>query len=442
MVWAKVGLLSFGGPAGQIATMHDELVVRRRWLDEARFLHALNYCMLLPGPEAQQLAIYIGWLMHRTRGGVAAGLLFVIPGFISVLGLSLLYVRFHELPAVAAVFWGLKAAIVAVVASAVVRIGKRALVPRKLVIVAALAFVLLFFFSVGFAVIVVGAGAFGVAARCLYKPTRGGEASQARTPSVTTVVAGMAARGELGHTEPNRARAARVLAVCTLAWAAPLLLVRMTLGPDCVWLQEGVFFSKASVLTFGGAYAVLAYVAQAAVVQHGWLTPGEMLDGLGLAETTPGPLILVSEFVGFLAAYRQPGGFAPWASGVLGACMTVWVNFAPCFLWVFLGGPYMEALRSSKFVQAALASVSAAVVGVILNISLWFGLHVLFRDVRQFHAGAIHCPLPIGASLDVAALALVGLALLLLVRVKLSVPKMLGISAVLGCVWKLTHPLF
>jgi chromate transporter len=436
-VWARIGLLSFGGPAGQVALMHKELVERRKWIDEERFLHALNYCMLLPGPEAQQLAIYIGWLMHRTRGGLAAGILFVLPGFVAILGLSMLYAGFRDLPAVSAVFFGLKAAVLAVVVEAVLRIGKRALKNRLMVVVAALAFVAIFFLDVPFPLVVLGAGTFGLMGSRL-RPGAFPEPLKVKVAGEReTVIDRLAAAGELGHTRPSARRALRIVITCAVLWWAPILALAAVLGGASVFVQEGVFFSKAAVVTFGGAYAVLAYIAQRAVETYGWLRPGEMLDGLGLAETTPGPLIMVVQFVGFLGAFRHPGALSPLLAGVVGSVVTVWVTFVPCFLWIFLGAPYIEALRGNRRLHAALSAITAAVVGVILNLSLWFGLHVVFRTVDERHVGPLRLFVPAVASLDVAAAVLVGLAMLAMFRFKLGLPKTLAATAALGAVWRL-----
>jgi chromate transporter len=436
-VWAKIGLLSFGGPAGQVALMHKELVERRKWIDEARFLHALNYCMLLPGPEAQQLATYIGWLMHRTRGGLVAGLLFVLPGFFAILCLSMLYAGFRELPAVSAVFFGLKAAVLAVVVEAVLRIGKRALKNRLMLLVAGFAFVAIFFFDVPFPVVVLAAGVFGFVGKRISPAAFPEPAKVLAGAEHTTVIDAMAASGELLHTRPSAARAVRVFAVCAVLWGAPLLALATFAGHESVFVQEGIFFSKAAVVTFGGAYAVLAYIAQRAVETYGWLLPGEMLDGLGLAETTPGPLIMVVQFVGFLGAFRHPGALSPMLAGVLGSAITVWVTFVPCFLWIFLGAPYIEALRGNRALHAALSSITAAVVGVILNLSLWFGLHVMFRTVSEVRSGPLRLLIPELSSLDLASACLSGLAMLAMFRFKLGLPKTLAASALLGAAWKL-----
>jgi chromate transporter len=436
-VWAKIGLLSFGGPAGQVALMHKELVEERRWIDEERFLHALNYCMLLPGPEAQQLATYIGWLMHKTRGGVVAGGLFVLPGFFAMLGLCLLYAGFHEIPLVAAVFFGLKAAVLAVVVEAVLRIGKRALKGSFMRAVAALAFVAIFVFHVPFPLVVLSAGLGGLLGRRLL-PGAFPDAAQAKVASEHgTVIDAMAAAGELEHTKPSRAHALRVVLAFAVLWAVPLLVFAVCLGRGSIFVREAVFFSKAAVVTFGGAYAVLAYIAQQAVEAYHWLRPGEMLDGLGLAETTPGPLIMVVEFVGFMGAFRNPGGLAPLWAGVWGAAVTVWVTFVPCFFWIFLGAPYVEALRGNRWLRAALSAITAAVVGVILNLSVWFGLHVMFRRVIDQSFGVARLPVPVLSSVDLAAVALSALAMLALFRFKLGLPKTLAASAALGAAWKL-----
>jgi chromate transporter len=439
-VWAKIGLLSFGGPAGQIALMHKELVERHKWIDEGRFLHALNYCMLLPGPEAQQLATYIGWLLHRTRGGLAAGLLFVLPGFVAILLLSMLYAGLREIPAIEALFFGLKAAVLAVVVEAVLRIGKRALKSRLMVGVAALAFVAIFLFDVPFPLVVLGAGLFGLLGHRLWPEAFAFAKSVELTGEQQTVVDRMAAAGELEHTKPSRARALRILAVCLLLWVTPVLGLALALGVDSVFVTEGVFFSKAAVVTFGGAYAVLAYIAQRAVETFGWLQPGEMLDGLGLAETTPGPLIMVVQFVGFMGAFRHPGVLPPMLAGVLGSLVTVWVTFVPCFLWIFLGAPYIESLRSNRSLHAALSTITAAVVGVVLNLSVWFAVHVMFARVDEARLGPLHLLVPDVATIDVAAVVLASAAMLAMLRFHVSLPKTLAAAALLGMMWKLLVP--
>ncbi len=436
-MWAKIGLLSFGGPAGQVALMHRELVEERKWIDEERFLHALNYCMLLPGPEAQQLATYIGWLMHRVRGGLAAGLLFVLPGFVAILLLSVLYAGFREIPAVDALFFGLKAAVLAVVVEALLRIGKRALKTRFMLVIAALAFVAIFFLEVPFPLVVLGAGIIGFVGSKVYPAAFPAPKQVSVAGEHATVMDAMHARGELSHTLPSRWRAVRTFAVCALLWSLPIIGVGVWHGVDGVYFQEGVFFSQAAVVTFGGAYAVLAYIAQRAVETYGWLKPGEMLDGLGMAETTPGPLIMVVQFVGFMGAFRHPGDFPPMLAGVLGSLMTVWVTFVPCFLWIFLGAPYVEALRGNRSLSAALSTITAAVVGVILNLSVWFGLHVIFAQVDESSFGPVRLLQPVLDTVDLAAAALTALAMVAMFRFHLGLPKTLAASALLGVLWKL-----
>lgn len=430
-VWAKIGLLSFGGPAGQIALMHKELVEERRWIGEERFLHALNYCMLLPGPEAQQLATYIGWLMHRTLGGLIAGLLFVIPGALVMLGLSILYALHGEAPLIKAVFFGVKAAVLAIVVEAVIRVGRRALRNRVMVWIAVAAFLGIFAAQLPFPLIIFAAGLFGwFGVQRRPELFQGGGHGGSKAPEALGVIDDMFARGELGHAEPSTSRALTVLGVWLPLWLAPVLAAFLAFGRDGVWTQVGGFFSSMAVVTFGGAYAVLAYVAQAAVDTFGWLKPGEMADGLGLAETTPGPLIMVTQFVGFLAAYRAPGALDPIVAGSLGALLTTWVTFAPCFLWIFLGAPYVEQLRSNRALAGALSAITAAVVGVIANLAVWFGFHTLFREMtRPLTFGP---ELPVLASLDWRAALLAAAAMLALLRFKLGMLPTLVLSALAG----------
>lgn len=432
-VWARIGLLSFGGPAGQIALMHKELVEQRRWIGEERFLHALNYCMLLPGPEAQQLAVYIGWLMHRTIGGLIAGLLFILPGAAVMLGLSILYVLYREVPLVDGLFFGVKAAVLAVVIEAGLRISRRALKNGAMVAVAIAAFAAIFLFKVPFPAIILVAGLTGWIGHRLSPALFGARNGHGKAgPEVTGIVDALFARGELDHVRPSTARALRTLAIWLPLWLGPVLLLWLWTGGGSVWTQIGRFFSTMAVVTFGGAYAVLAYVAQAAVETHGWLRAGEMIDGLGLAETTPGPLILVLQFVGFLAGFRAPGDLPPLLAGGLGALLTLWVTFAPCFLWIFLGGPYVEALRGNRALSAALGAITAAVVGVITNLALWFGLHVLFRQVRPVEFLGLSPDWPVLASLDWrAALLSVG-AMVAMLRFKTGMIPTLAVCAAAG----------
>jgi chromate transporter len=423
-VWLKIGLLSFGGPAGQIATMHRILVDEKKWIGEARFLHALNYCMLLPGPEAQQLATYIGWLLHRTAGGVVAGTLFVLPGFLVMMGLAGLYAGLHEVPFVDGLFYGLKPAVLAVVLEALLRIGKRGLKGRPQAVVAGLAFAAIFLLGLPFPLIIVCAGLYG------YWELRPG-ATVAKTD------AGAADRAldeGAEHTRPNFPRSLRVALICLALWLTPVMAAPFLGGAHGA---VGVFFSKMAVVTFGGAYAVLAYVAQQAVEHYGWLDAGEMLNGLGLAETTPGPLILVNQFVGFLAGFRDPGGLSPWAGGLLAATLAVWTTFLPSFLWIFAGAPYVEALRGNRALSGALAGITAAVVGVILNLAVWFALHVVFARVDEVALAGFTIPVPDPASLDPMAAALAVAAALAMLRFHLGMIPTLAAAALAGVLWRM-----
>lgn len=424
-VWIRVAIYSFGGPAGQIAVMHRLLVEEKRWISENRFLHALNYAMLLPGPEAQQLAIYIGWLLNGTVGGLIAGTLFVVPGFLSILGLSVLYAGYQGLGVVQAIFFGLKPAVMAIVAEAVWRIGRRALRNTALVGVAAVAFVAIFFLNVPFPLIVLGAAVLGAVGGHFYPPLFGIQPAAAGEAASVVDDAAVAVRPTLG-------RAMRVLAIGLALWWGPLVWIAAAQGPDTVWMQIGLLFSKTAVVTFGGAYAVLAYIAQEAVHTYGWLQPSEMLDGLGMAETTPGPLIQVVQFVGFMGAYRHAGGMSPLWAGVLGSVLTTWVTFVPCFLWIFLGAPYIEYLRGQKLLTAALSGITAAVVGVILNLAVWFGLHTLFTQVDELWWGPVRVWWPVWRTLDTAALFIALVAFVGLFQFKWSMFVLLGVSIVLG----------
>jgi len=439
MVWLKIGLLSFGGPAGQIALMHRILVDEKRWIGEQRFLHALNYCMLLPGPEAQQLTVYIGWLLHRTPGGIVAGLLFVLPGALVMLALSIVYALYSSTTLVEGVFFGIKAAVLAIVVQACLRIGRRALHNRTLETLAAVAFVAIFFLRIPFPWIVAGAALAGmlgarIAPAQFPAASHGGAHGDAAAQGV---VDRRIADGDLDHTRPSLRRALVVLLVCIALWFAPLALVVAVYDSSHVLAQQAMFFSKLAVVTFGGAYAVLAYMAQAAVETHGWLSAPEMLDGLGLAESTPGPLIMVVQFVGFLGAYRDPGTWNPLLAGVAGAAITTWVTFVPCFLWIFLGAPYVERLRQNRCLAAALSAITAAVVGVILNIALWFALHVVFARIGEVHAGPLRLLVPEWGSIDVAAAALSVLAVVATFRFRLGMAPVFAGCALLGLGWSM-----
>jgi len=429
-VWAKIGLLSFGGPAGQIALMHRELVEERRWIGEQRFLHALNYCMLLPGPEAQQLAIYIGWLLHRTIGGLVAGILFVVPGALVMLILSSLYVLYGDIPLVEALFLGVKAAVLAIVIEAVIRIGRRALKNPAMVSIAVAAFIAIYALNVPFPLIILLAGLTGWLGDRLAPGLFSGSAhGKDDGPDIKGAVDLMFERGELSHVKPTRWHAPRTVAIWLPIWLGPVLLIWWFTGSASVWTEIGRFFSLMAVVTFGGAYAVLAYVAQAAVQSFGWLAPGEMVDGLGLAETTPGPLILVLQFVGFIAAFRHSGSLNPLLGGSLGALLTLWVTFTPCFFWIFLGAPYIEALRGNRALSAALGAITAAVVGVIMNLALWFALHVVFREV---HAMSLGMNVPVLASIDWRAALLSLAAMIAILKLKIGMLPTLAGSALAG----------
>jgi len=379
--WLKLGFISFGGPAGQIAIMHEELVERRKWISEEQFLHALNYCMLLPGPEATQLATYIGWLLHRTWGGIVAGTLFVLPSAILLWVLSLVYVHWGNVPWIAAVLYGLKPAVVALIAAAVVRIGDRALKNAVLFGIAALSFVAIYYLRIPFPMIIAIAALAGFLGEKLrrkkspgHKPESGTASEQSRIQAATEIQP---------HTRPSLARAVKVTLVSVALWFAPLVALGLWLGAGHTLVREGIFFSKASMVTFGGAYAVLPYVSQQAVENYQWLTPAQMLDGLGLAETTPGPLIMVLQFVGFLGGWRQPGPLSPLLAATLGAFITTWTTFVPCFLWIFLGAPHIEQMRGNLKLTAALTTVTAAVVGVILALAVSLGAHVLVPNLQR-----------------------------------------------------------
>jgi chromate transporter len=430
--WARLGFINFGGPAGQIAIMHDELVDRKQWISNNRFLHALNYCMLLPGPEAQQLAIYIGWLLNGALGGVAAGILFVLPAFFLILGLSWTYAVHGDIGWIAAIFYGLQAAVIALVASAVVRVGFRALGNPLLAVIAAAAFVAIFLLDVAFPLIVIGAALIGLVGS-RFSPHWFSRREQGGSSPGHSILGDEVERPSGDASWP---RTARVLAIGLAIWWGPLLAIVLARGADDTLGREAIFFSQAAMVTFGGAYAVLAYINQAAVQDFGWLEPGQMVTGLGLAESTPGPLIMVTEFVGFLAAYRFPGGLDPVLAGTLGASITVWATFAPCFLWIFLGAPYIERLYGNRALDGALSAVTAAVVGVILNLALTFGIAALFDSVRQGTVAGMTFPLPEVDSLDGFALVLAVAGFIALWRFRANVLWIIGGSALAGLVYR------
>ena len=438
-MWCRVALLSFGGSAGQIAVIHRMLVEEKRWISESRFLHALNYCMVLPGPEVQQLTIYLGWLLHRAKGGLVAGSLFVLPGFAALLALSVTYGLYGASPLVQGLFFGLKPAVLAVVAHALVGIAGRALPNAVTKVIAAAAFLGVFALGVPFPAVVGLAAAGGFLVGRLRPDLFG------RRPDLPPEAGALGddepaldaalARGTVEPVRPSGPRAALVLAIWLPLWALPVAVAWALLGGDHILVQIGLFFGKAAVVTFGGAYAVLAYVAQEAVGSLGWLAPGEMLDGLGMAETTPGPLIMVVEFVGFLGAYRHPGGLDPLTAGILGAVITTWVTFVPCFLWIFLGAPHVERLRGHRDVNAALSGITAAVVGVVFNLAVWFSIHVIFTAERAMAVGPVTIHPPVWASVDPPSAVLAVTALVAMFGFRAGMVPTLAASAAIGAGW-------
>ncbi|WP_417435790.1 chromate efflux transporter [Hoeflea sp.] len=413
-VFGRIGLLSFGGPAGQIALMHRELVDEHEWLDEPRFLHALNFCMLLPGPEAMQLATYAGWLLRGVAGGLLAGLLFILPGFAIIIGLSAAYFHYGDLPLVAGVLFGLKAAVLAIVLEALIKVSKRALKSRLGWVLAIAAFVAIAFLKLPFPLIVLGAGVIGILAS-----RAEGSADDAHTEEPAADLPGLT-----GTT-------LKTVLVWGMIWLVPLAMLLLLPGVPDTFAAMAVFFSKAAIVTFGGAYAVLAYVGQQAVEVYGWLMPGDMLAGLGLAETTPGPLILVLVFVGFLGGARE-AGLDPFTGGLLGGTLALFFTFAPCFLWIFAGAPHIERLRSVKWLTAGLSAITAAVVGVISNLAVWFALHVLFGRVGEAQFWPFALPVPDLASLDIAALAIALGAGVALLRLHINLFVVLGAATLAG----------
>jgi chromate transporter len=413
--WLKLGFISFGGPTGQIAIMHTELVERRKWISDDRFFHALNYCMLLPGPEAQQLATYVGWLLHRTWGGIVAGSLFVLPSVFILWALSLIYVQYGNVQWIAAAFDGLKPAVLAIVLCAVLRIGKKALKNEIMWVIAGISFIAIFFFNVPFPLIVLSAGLIGLAGGKCWKHKFVVIKGHTFDKANGTVKDDESATP--AHATPSLARALRVISVCCTLWWTPVVLLGFWLGFDHVLVKQGLFFSKAAMVTFGGAYAVLPYVSQQAVESYGWLNAGQMLDGLGLAETTPGPLIMVLQFVGFLGGWKFHGSLSPILIGTLGAFITSWTTFLPCFLWIFLGAPHIEQLRGNLKLTAALSTITAAVVGVVLNLAVWFGWHVLF---------------PRGGQINIFGIIVCIVSLAAMVKWKWGVMPVVGAAAVFG----------
>ncbi|MGH8868609.1 MAG: chromate efflux transporter [Actinomycetes bacterium] len=427
--WFAISLQTFGGPAGQIAVMQRTLVDERRWIGQRRFLHALNYCTLLPGPEAQQLAIYVGWLLNGIRGGLVAGTLFVLPGVIALLALSAVYVGAGDATVVSALFAGLAPAVLAIVAQAVVRVAGRALGHPALLGLAGAAFLALSVFGVPFPLVIAGAAAVGWAlgrwAPQVIRTASGhGSSDQGPAPLIPD--------DALHTARPSWGVAVKVLGLGLLAWGIPVGLVAALTGTGSVFTTQSLFFSGAALVTFGGAYAVLAYVAQQAVEVYGWLAPGEMVRGLALAETTPGPLIMVVQFVAFVGAYRDPGSLDPWVAATLAALLVTWVTFVPCFVFIFLGAPYVERLRGNHALSAALTGVTAAVVGVIANLAVYFAVHTLFARTTQVAWGPAHLDVPELASLQPTGLAIGVVAAVLLFRMRWPVLRTLAACATLG----------
>ncbi|HJR44671.1 MAG TPA: chromate efflux transporter [Actinomycetota bacterium] len=433
LYWLRLGFINFGGPAGQIAIMHEELVDKKRWIGEQRFLHALNYCMLLPGPEATQLAIYIGWLLNGVAGGIAAGVLFVLPAFFLILGLSWVYAVHGDIGWVAAIFFGLEAAVIGIVASAVLRVGEKALKNGAAVGLAVAAFIAIFFVKVPFPIIIAGAAVLGLIGARLRPDLFPASVVQDVEDDEDVIL-----RDASSEQSPptGLGRAARVLVLGLAAWWVPLLLVLAVRGLDDTLSKVALFFSQMAMVTFGGAYAVLSYINQAAVQTFGWLEPGQMVTGLGLAESTPGPLIMVTEFVGFLAAFRFPGGVDPVGAGILGATIAVWATFAPCFLWIFLGAPFIERLRGASALNHALGAVTAAVVGVILNLAVTFAIFALFSEVGRASLLQMTVPIPSWETIEPVAAAIAVVAFVALWRFRVNVLWIVTGSAAVGLLYR------
>jgi chromate transporter len=447
-VWGRIAALSFGGPTAQIAVMHRILVDEKKWVSEPRFLHALNFCMLLPGPEAQQLATYIGWLMHGTRGALTAGLLFILPGFVSILALSIVYVTWHQVPAVEAILFGLKAAILAVVLQAVIRIGSRVLKTRALLAVAAAAFVAIFFLHVPFPLVILGAAVIGLVGNRLWPASFPVMQAHGKTTNDQDldhhIEAGEQVSPEILAVQPTVARTLMIALVWLAIWWLPIIAIALLFGMQSVYATEGIFFSKAALVTFGGAYAVLPYIGQQAVERYHWLTTPQMLDGLGLAETTPGPLIMVVQFVGFLGAYHAAAldpthPLPPIAAGILGSVITVWATFAPCFLYIMTGARWVERLRRNRALTAALSAVTAAVVGVVLNLAIWFAIQALFQQTerRSFSLAGwpLHFEWPVWSTISWGSVLCLAVAALIIFVLKRNIFIALAAGVAVGAIW-------
>ena len=430
-VWFLVSLETFGGPAGQIAVMHRILVEEKRWIGHRRFQHAMNFCVLLPGPEAQQLAIYIGWLLNGKRGGLVAGTLFVLPGVVALLALSAIFVAYGDAPVVAALFTGIAAATLVIVGQAIVKVGQRALVHPTLVVLAVAAFAALALFAVPFPVVILVAALMGwLLTRYVPGVSKKIDGSGGAPDDIQPVIADNA----LNAGKPSAVSAGKILAVGLTLWALPVVAVVLLTGVGSVFTQQGVFFSTMALVTFGGAYAVLTFVAQQAVEVFQWLTPGEMARGLGLAETTPGPLIMVVQFVGFIGAYRNPGDLDPWVAAVIGALLTTWVTFVPCFIFIFLGAPHIERLRGNRNLSGALTGITAAVVGVIANLAVFFAVNILFSETVRLDAGPLQLQVPVLSSLSFMPLVIAAVAAVLMLKFRWSALRTIGVCAILGLV--------
>jgi chromate transporter len=432
--WTKLGFINFGGPAGQIAIMHEEIVDRRKWVSNARFLHALNFCMLLPGPEAQQLAIYIGWLMHRVKGGLVAGVMFVLPSVFVMFGLSWLFAVHSDVTWVNAIFAGLAPAVIALVAWATIRIGKKSLANAPMLAVAITSFIAIFVVHVPFPLIVIAALVIGFIGGAVRPDVFDVGVAEEFEEQERIALRDDSPRPP--HTVPTRRRALTTLAIGLVVWLVPIALIAAWRGPGDTLTEMGWFFSRAALITFGGAYAVLAFVNVAAVQTYGWLLPGQMVVGLGLAESTPGPLIMVLEFVGFVGAYQNPGNLDPLVAGTLGAFVAVWATFAPCFLWIFLGAPYIESLRGNRRLGAALQTVTAAVVGVLANLAVTFAVSVLFDEVGTAELlGRFQVPSPVWSSIDRFATIVAVVAFIGLMRFRWKVLPVIGACTLAGLIW-------
>lgn len=434
-VWIRVAIYSFGGPAGQIAVMHKILVEEKKWISENRFLHALNYCMLLPGPEAQQLATYIGWLLHKTKGGLVAGILFILPGFFSILALSILYAVYRDVGIVEAIFFGIKPAVLAIVIGAVIKIGKKALKNEVMVFMAVLAFIAIFFFEVDFPFIVIAAGLTGFIGGKLWEKKfhviKGHEAKNNQIDDYFI-------DSQIQPVKPSLTKTIKTVTLFLVLWALPVVVIALVAGVDNIFYSQGIFFSKTAVVTFGGAYAVLAYIAQKAVEDYGWLQSGEMLDGLGMAETTPGPLIQVVQFVGFMGAYRLSGTMDPLLAGILASLLVTWTTFVPCFLFIFTGAPYIEYLRGNKSLTTSLSGITAAVVGVVLNLGVWLAIHTLFGKVNESHSLGIRWLIPEWATINIPLLVIGLIVAFVYFILKWDMLKTILVSVICGILYQFT----